>query len=120
LIVDRLANTRHAGRVGHREIVARGQRVLVELGDLAALVHLEGAVGPRQQLDALDRVHGLDDLIPVSGAARIDGDVPHDLVVVRLDDVDRADRAARVPNRRRHLSEHARFVLETNPERDTE
>jgi hypothetical protein len=94
--------------------------VLVELGDLAALVHLEGAVCPVHELDALDLVHGLDDLVPVGGAARVHRDVAHDVVVVRLDDVDGADRAARMPDRRCDLAEDAGFVVEPDPERKAE
>ena len=56
VLVDRLADARDARRVGHREVVAGLQRMLVELGDLAAVVQLERAVGPVEQLDALDAV----------------------------------------------------------------
>ena len=57
VLVDRPADPRDARRVGHREVVAVLQRVLVELRDLAALVHVEGAVRDVQQLDALDVAH---------------------------------------------------------------
>ena len=41
-----------AGRVGHREVVAVGDRHVGEHLDLAALVQLEGAVDPLEHLDA--------------------------------------------------------------------
>jgi hypothetical protein len=120
VLVDRLADARHPGGVGHREVVARGERMLVQLGDLAAVVHLEGAIGPVDQLDPLDPVDGVDDLVPVIRAARVDRDVADDLVVVRLDDVDGADRASGAPDRGRHLTQHPGFVVEADAERETE
>ena len=53
---DRHADARDARRVGHREVVARLQRRLVVLLDLAAEVQQEGAVGRVDDARALDRV----------------------------------------------------------------
>ncbi len=72
---DRQADAGDAGRVGHREVVARLQRVLVGLFDLAADVQQEGAVGGVDHLGALDRVDRGEDLLPVVLAGGVDDDV---------------------------------------------
>ena len=58
---DRVADARDAGRVGHREVVAGAQRMLVALLDLAADVHQERAVGGVDHLGAVDRADGVGD-----------------------------------------------------------
>ena len=54
VVGDGLADAGDAGRVGHAQVVARAQRVLVVLLDLAADVHQERAVGRVEHLGAVD------------------------------------------------------------------
>ena len=83
------------GRVGHREVVARLERLLVVLLDLAADVQQEGAVGGVDDAHAVDGVDRGRDRLPLLGVGGVDGDVAQQLVLGDLDEVDRADDAAR-------------------------
>ena len=67
---DRRAHARDARRVGHRQVVAALQRDVQAGVDLAAPVHLEGAVGDLDDLGGLHRLDGGDHLAAVVGAAR--------------------------------------------------
>ena len=88
-------DARHAGRVDVREVAARLYRDAVLDGDLAAEVRQEDAVGGAADLKAGDALQRVDDLAGVLGVLRADGDVAHHAAAVRLDEVDRADVAAR-------------------------
>ena len=96
VVADREADPRHAGRVGHREVVARLQRLLVALGDLAALVQAEACGRSASSSSAPCTVlDGLDDVVPVLLVARVDRDVADQLAAAGLDDVDRPDLSRR-------------------------
>ena len=96
---DRDADARDAGRVGHREVVARLQRRLRRHLDLAAEVEQERPVGDVLDLDARERVDGGDDLLDVVGARGVDRDVADLLALLDADEVDRAEAAAGVADR---------------------
>ena len=89
---DRHADARDARRVGHREVVARLERLLVVLLDLAPDVQQEGAVGGVDDAHALDGVDRGGDRLPLLVVGGVDGDVAQQLVLGDLDEVDRADR----------------------------
>ena len=109
---DREADARYARRVGHREVVARLQRVLVVLLDLAAHVQQERAVGRVDHLRAVDRFDRGDDLLPVVAAGGVHDDVAQAVLAVGLDEVDGADHAAGVADRSGDLPEDAGSVAE--------
>jgi hypothetical protein len=120
ILGDRAAHAGDAGRVGHGEVVARAQRVLVVLLDLAADVHQERAVGRVENLGALDRVDGLDDRVRVIGAGGVDRHVAQRVLVVDRDQVDRPDRPTRLADRRRDAAEHPRPVVDPHPQEERE
>jgi hypothetical protein len=91
---DRLADARHAGRVGHREVVAGLDRDLVVLLDLAADVHEERAVGGVDEAGAR-RADRVEDPVPVGLVGGVDGEVADGAVLLGGDEVDRADHARR-------------------------
>ena len=101
VVGDRQADARDAGRVDHREVVARLQRMLVGLFDLAADVQQEGAVGRVDHLGAVDRADRREDALPVVAAGGVDDDVAHAVAGVDLDEVHRADDPAGLADRAR-------------------
>ena len=117
---DRAADARDAGRVGHREVVAGAQRLLVALLDLAAEVHQERAVGAVDDLRALDGVDRVGDRAPVLLVGGVDDDVAQQVLALERDQVDGADRAARVADRGRDPAEHARAVRDAHPQDERE
>ena len=117
VVVDRHADARDARRVGHREVVARLERLLVALLDLAADVHAQGAVGGVDHRRAVDGVDRLDDLAAVLVARGVDGDVAQRVAALERDEVDGADRAAGVADRARDLAEHAGAVVDLDADR---
>ncbi len=60
------------------------------------------------------RVDRRDDAVAVLGARGVDGDVAQGVAVVDLDQVDGADRAARVADRGGHAAEAPGLVLEAH------
>ena len=76
---DLLADARDARRVGHREVVAGLQRVLVLLVDLAAAVHLQGAVDVAEHPRAARGADRAEDLLPVLLVASVDGELANPL-----------------------------------------
>ena len=115
--VDRHADAGDAGRVGHGEVVAGLQRVLVVLLDLAADVHAQRAVGGVDDVGALDLVDGGDDLGAVLVAGGVDGDVAQRVAAGEADEVDGADRAADVADGARDLPQHAGAVVDLDADR---
>ena len=109
---DRQADPRDAGRVGHREVVARLQWMLVVLFDLAADVQQEGAVGRVDDLSAVGRLDRRDDAVPVLAVGGVDDDVAQAVAAVDLDEVDRSDHRTGVADRRGHQSKDALCVVE--------
>ena len=91
----------------HREIVARLDRHLAAHLDLAAEVHQERPVGDAFDLDPVDRPHSFDDLLEMLGAGRVDRDVADLRRAFDADEVDRAERTARVADRLRESCERA-------------
>ena len=120
VVRDRLRDARDAGRVGHREVVARGQRRLQRDLDLAADVEQERPVGDVLDLDALDLVGGGGDRLDVVGVPGEDGHVADGEARLRADEVDRAERGARVRDHARQLGERAGAVLQAHPQRRAE
>ena len=105
---DRRAHARDAGRVGHREVVAGLERHVQPGVDLAAPVHLEGAVGDLHHARRAHRLHRRDHLAAVLDARALDRDLAQRVVALGLHRVDGDDGAAGARDRRRHLAEHAR------------
>ena len=117
---DVLADAGDARRVGHREVVAGLQRVLVVLLDLALLVHLEGAVGEAEDPRAAGRPDRAEDLLPVLGAVGVDRELAHPLALGpgAGDEVDRLQRAAGLRDLRRQLAERLLARVELDADRD--
>ena len=115
---DRRADARHAGRVGHAEVVAGADRELVALLDLAADVHLERAVGDLDQLRALDLVDGLADLRRVLLARGLDRDVAQRVAALDRHQVYGADAPAGFADGGGDQAEHAGPVVDLHAEDD--
>ena len=105
-------DARHAGRVGHREVVAGLDRDLAVDLDLAALVHQERAVRDARDLHALERLHRVDDALAVGGVDAGHGHVARDAALVDAHEVDRAEDRALVTDRGRHRGERARQLTQ--------
>jgi hypothetical protein len=116
ILRDGAADARDAGRVGHREVVASAQRVLVALLDLAAEVQQERAIGRVDHFRALDGADRGGDGFPVRLAGGVDGDVAKRVRIVDRDQVDRADRAAGLADRAGDAAEHAGTMGDADPE----
>src|SRR5687768_262 len=117
--MDGHAHAGHARRVGHRQIVARLDRGLALDLDLAAEVHEEGAIGHVHDLHAFDGAQPLDDLLAVPLVAGLERQVARDRGLADGDDVDGADVAAALADRRGDLAEHAGLVPDLEPDRET-
>ena len=117
VVVDRHADARDARRVGHREVVAGLERVLVVLLDLAADVHPQRAVGGVDHRRAVDASTAATICAAVLVAGGVDGDVAQRVAALERDEVDGADRAAGVADRARDLAEHAGAVVDLDAER---
>ena len=120
VVRDRQAHARNAGRVGHREVIARLQRMLVALFDLAADVQQERAVGRVDHVDATHRLDRRDDLRPVGLARGVHNHVTQAVVPVDLDEVDRADHPAGLGDRARQLPERAVRVVDPDANGESE
>jgi hypothetical protein len=103
---DRTAHARDAGGVGHREVVARLERVLVAQLDLAADVDQQRPVGGVDHVRAVDALDRAQDLIPVALVTGRDRDVAQHRAVLEGHEVDRSDRPAGASDRRRHPPQH--------------
>ena len=110
------------GRVGHREVVAGLQRVLVVLLDLAAAVHREGAVGVVDDPRAADRADRAQDLLPVLGAAGVDRELadPLALGAGAGDEVDALQGAPGLGDRGGDPAERLVARVELDADRDRE
>ncbi len=120
VVGDRQAHAGDARGVGHREIVARLQRVLVVLLDLAADVHQERAVDRVDHARALHRADRGDDLLPVVLAGGVDDDVADRVPGVDLDRVDGHDDPTGVADRAGQVRERARGLVELDADRQAE
>src|SRR5437016_5700122 len=108
--MDGHAHAGHARRVRHGKIVAGLDGDLAVDLDLAAEMHKEGAVR-----DVLHRhpVHGLDggrDPLAMPFVARVAADVARDELRARLHQIDGADIATGLADRRGDLAEHPGLV----------
>ena len=92
--------------------------MLVVLLDLAAEVHQERAVGRVDDADVLELVERRGDRAPLLGPGGVDRDVADELVVLEVDDVDRADHAAGSPDRTGDAPEHAGLVADLDADRE--
>src|SRR5262249_61851021 len=93
---DREADACDAGRVGHREVVARADRDLRLHLDLAAEVHQEGAVRDGLDADLVEHADGVDDALPVDRVGRVDRYVADHEAAATARGVVRAQQAARL------------------------
>ena len=121
LLLDRRADPGHARRVGHRQVVAVVDRHAGEDLDLAALVHLEGAVGDLEHLDA---VEGRAPTPTTCSMCSSDEQLTmHVLVEVGAPDVEAADGgdvAAGLADGGGEAAERAGTVVEPDPQADGE
>ena len=108
VVGDRPADAGDARRVGHREVVARLQRRFGAISILPPRWMQERAVGDVLDLDAVDRADGRDDPVDVLLVGREHGHVADLRAVLDADEVDRAERAAGVADRRREPGERSR------------
>ncbi len=118
--VDLLADAGDARRVGHREVVAGLQRVLVALLDLAAAVHLHRAVRVLEHLGAPGRADRAQDLLPVLPVAGVDRELAHSLALGAGagHQVDSLQRPAGLGDRSGQLAERLLASVELDADRD--
>jgi hypothetical protein len=116
------ADARDPRGVGHREVVAGLQWVLVVLLDLAAAVHLERAVRVVDDPGAADRADRAEDLLPVLGATGVDGELadPLALGAGAGDEVDALQAASGLGDRGREPAERLVAGIELDADRDGE
>jgi hypothetical protein len=112
VLLNRRADAGDARRVGHREIVARLQRTLVVLLDLAPDVQHERPVGGVQDTRARNRIDGVGEPRPVAGVAGLDGDVADRVRLIDGHQVDGPDRRPGVADRRCDLAEHPGHMVD--------
>src|SRR5215218_7956606 len=118
VVVDRAAHAGDAGRVGHREVVARADRDLRRDLDLASLVEQERAVGDAVDAHAVDRAHHLHDRLRVPGVRAGDGEVADHGVALDAHEVDRPEHPGRLRDRLRHGGEGIALLREPQPHRE--
>jgi hypothetical protein len=120
VFVDRRADPGDAGRVRHRKVVARIQRVLVLHRDLAAAVHLHGAVGVLDHANTADRADAAQDLLPVGLVDRVDRHLAHAFAFAAGsgDQVDADQLAAGARYRGRQFAQGLLAGVEFDPDRD--
>ena len=118
VVVDGGGHARHARRVGHREVVAGGDRDLRLDDDLAAAVHEEGAVRDALDRDALERLDRRHDGLAVGDVGARDGHVAHGAPVLDAHEVDRAEDRAGVADRAGHPGERPRGVGQLHADGD--
>src|SRR2546425_821852 len=118
VVVDGHADARDARRVGHGEVVAGLDAHLPAHLDLPAQVHEERAVRDVDDLHALDRADPVHDLLAVGLVARLERDVARDRRLADDDQIDGADVAAGLTDRRGDPTEHAGLVQDLEPDRE--
>jgi hypothetical protein len=116
--VDRHADARHAGCVGHRKVGARLQRSFVLGFDLAAEVQQKRPVRDVDDLDSGQFPNVVDDILAVLDRSGVDSDVADDVSAGGLDDVNRADVAAGAANSRDDFADHPHFIVNPHSHRD--
>ena len=116
IVGDCLRDACDAGRVGHREVIARLERDLRLHLDLPTEVHEEGAIGDTENVDPVEGADCVRDGVEVLLVRCRDGDVAH--LVVRLDahDVDCAERAPGLPDRLGDPCERPGCILQSQPQ----
>ena len=116
--VDGHRDTADAGRIGHREVVARLQRQLGVDLDLAALVHEERAVGDAVDLHAVEVADRSHDRLGVLGVPARHRHVADDHVALDADEVDRPEHRVGVGDRVRHARERIALLRQVQPHRE--
>ena len=118
--VDVHADAGDAGRVGHREVVARLHRVLVVHVDLAAAVHLHRAVDVVEHPGAAGRADRAQDLLPVLAVGGVDRELAHPLALAAGagHEVDALQLPARLGDRRGQFAQRLLPRIELDPDRD--
>ena len=119
---DLHADPGDARRVGHREVVAGLQRVLVVLLDLAAAVHRQRAVDVVDHPRAAGRADRPQDLLPVRLVAGVDRELAHPLALAAGagHQVDALKRPAGLGDRRGQLAQRLRARVELDAHGDGE
>ena len=110
-MVNRFANTRHAGRICHRKIGARLQRHFRNDFDFAAEMHQKSAVRNIDDFHAVNVADGGDDFLIVLFAGGIDGDVAHQKILADRNDINRFDVAARLSDGGRDFAQFSGQIL---------
>ena len=100
----------HAWRVDAREVSSAGYRRLVVDLDLAAHVGEEDRVRDFANRDALETTNRVQDAAAVLVVSSVDGDVSHDVLAVRPNEVDSADVAAGLADGGGDEAQHAGLV----------
>ena len=114
ILGDRRRDPRHSGRVGHRQVVARLERLARRDLELASEVHEERPVGDVLDLDSVHGGDRRDDALEVRGVTGEHGHVPDLVVAPDPHEVDGAEQAACLRDRLRERGERARPVLESH------
>jgi hypothetical protein len=120
ILGDRARDAADAGRVDHREVVPGVQRVPRMNLELAAEVGEEDTVRDVDDLHALDGADGGDNGVEVPLVVGEDVDVADLRRALDADEVDRAEQAAGLADRRREAGERARMVLDPDADRGAE
>jgi hypothetical protein len=107
-------------RVDHREVVPRLQRQTRAHLELAPEVGEEDTVGDLDHLDAVDRPDGGDDLVKMLLVVSQDVDIADLRRTLDPDEVDRAEQAAGLADRRGQAGEGPGNVLDAHADRGAE
>src|SRR6266540_6762022 len=105
-----------AGRVRHGQIVAGADRDLVPDLDLPPQMQQECPVRNVGDVGAGQPSQPVDDLLAVVAVAGLDRDVPDDAIPLGLDEIHGADVTTGLADRRGDAPEHARAVLDLQPD----
>ena len=116
--LDRLAHAGDARRVRHRQVVAVTDRAQRQDLDLAALVHLEGAVLVLEDLDTVEVVQGVEDHLLVLGALAVDDDVLVEGRQLGLEPLERCDVPAGLADGYGDPPERPGYVVEPGTDAD--
>ena len=110
LIGDRSADTSHAGRIGHGEVIGIAQRDASDRLQLAAGVQFKGAIKRSDDRDAFEPVDRVADLDDVLLAGRVHHDVLAQRALGDREAVEALDVAAYIADRGAQPAERAGLV----------
>ena len=114
IVRDRAGDARDAGRVRHREVLARLERHAGPNLDLAAEVGEERPVGDVHDLHSVHRMNSFDDRVEVLLVVGEHGDVADLRRPLDADEVDRAEEAAGLADGGCEPGEGAGVVLDAH------